>query len=138
MLRSRRLPCRNTRNHASTWLVPARHTRHQIRLRRRRNRKRHTRQKPPPQRHIRLPRHPLRTPALKRPAPHLLTRPEQRTFPRHNRRTGPHRHHPMGRNSPEIHHQPLHRHGPHPLLLAQRILRNLGGIRPAFRIHHVL
>ena len=75
-LRSRRIPGRNTRHHGTTRLVSASHTRHQIRIHRRRHRQRHTRQKPPPQRYIRLPRHLLRTPALKRPAPHLLTRPK--------------------------------------------------------------
>ena len=129
-LRSRRLPGRDPRHFRTARLVSTRHTRHQIRIRRRRHRQRHTRQKPPSQRHIRLPRHLLRTPTLERPATHLLTRPEQRTFPCHHRRLRSHRHHPLGRISPQTHHQSLHRHGSHPLLLTRRILRNLSRIRP--------
>jgi hypothetical protein len=95
-LRSRRLPGRNPRHLRTTRLVSTRLTRHQICIRRRRHRQRHTRQKPPPQRHIRLPRHLLRTPALERPAPHLLARTEQRTVPCHHRRLRTHRHYPLG------------------------------------------
>ena len=121
-LRSWRLPGRNPRHLRAARLVSTSHTRHQIRIRWRRHRQRHTRQKPSPQRHIRLPRHPLRTPTLELPAAHLLARPEQRTVSCHHRRLRSHRYHPLGRISTQTHHQSLHRHGPHPLLLARRIL----------------
>ena len=75
-LRSWRLPGRNPRHLRTAWLVSTCYTRHQIRICRWRHRQRHTRQKPPSRWHIRLPRHPFRTAALKQTAPHLLTRPE--------------------------------------------------------------
>ncbi len=121
-LRSRRLPGRDSRHLRTPWLVSTCDTRHQIRIRWRSNSQRHTWQKPSPQRHIRLPCHPLRTPALERPATHLLARPEQRTVSCYHRRLRSHRHYTLCRISPQTHHQSLHRHGPHPLLLARRIL----------------